>query len=560
MEVESSSPEDLTFGFDDCQSEASETEGGSTAPRKVLRVSRPVDQQIDKVRTELSCSIGAATQILEEKLLDISQALQNDLLGQSQEVVRLINQLGLDIQKDARRWQARHKDRVTSEKDVDSLIQALDKAREKQARSVDAICRDNSISLDMRMKAMIASVAESFDAYLEDAQAQAKKVIRWMKRKGADELKMSRSATRLELQETILLDRCLLDEMRQDLKIRAKTQICELEEQHAMQLAALQKQVADLERSNEVSLLLKSRVDGELAAAKDQIKTLKHLLSSQSPNPQTVGLTDGGFDTDSCSWYTVGSAAEGGPFSPLSQEKDDSDIVENAEAECFSCTSGIDRMPLSTTAVASVTTSSLEGRSANVESSASASTRTKAKDRRRPSQLQRRADHKEKTKELLEQQLAYDVGKVAYREGIIVRVFRHLQKGKVKNLKVRSNRSRLVSWCCPVLLLMICLSHLYKAQLDHECALRTRTERRLKVIQDVIPGLQEELRRAKAKGVASPRAQRQFLPIEAGFQANEEVRLRRHASFFATTRFKLLTFSSSPRVGSGYGGEERIVQ
>ncbi|CAM9152646.1 unnamed protein product, partial [Hapterophycus canaliculatus] len=125
------------------------------------------------------------------------------------------------------------------------------------------------------MKEIVDEMVGAFDRHLEDSAASSKQHFRWMKRRYREKVDVNRAASKIELKDTILLDRCILEDKTKEIDDQYKEDIARLRVEFQLERSTLGKQRRELEQSVEVLRLEKVQAEEDASQAHRYIEALE---------------------------------------------------------------------------------------------------------------------------------------------------------------------------------------------------------------------------------------------------------------------------------------------
>eukprot|EP00752_Nemacystus_decipiens_P001891 g1821.t1 len=135
--------------------------------------------------------------------------------------------------------------------------------------------QDQRESIERNMKDTVDEMISAFDRHLEDSAASAKQQFRWMKRRYREKIDVNRAASRIELKDTILLDRCILEDKAKEMNDLHKEEIARLKVEFQLERSTLRKKHRELEQSVEVLRLEKIQAEEDAFQAHRYIEALE---------------------------------------------------------------------------------------------------------------------------------------------------------------------------------------------------------------------------------------------------------------------------------------------
>eukprot|EP00903_Cladosiphon_okamuranus_P008105 g7812.t1 len=130
-------------------------------------------------------------------------------------------------------------------------------------------------SIEQNMKETVDEMISALDRHLEDSATSAKQQFRWMKRRYREKIDVNRAASRIELKDTLLLDRSILENKTKEIDDRFKEETARLRVEFQMERSSLRKKQRELEQSVEVLRLEKQQAADDAFQAHRYIEALE---------------------------------------------------------------------------------------------------------------------------------------------------------------------------------------------------------------------------------------------------------------------------------------------
>eukprot|EP00953_Heterococcus_sp_UTEX-ZZ885_P014106 8030-Heterococcus_DN1.PRE.1 len=116
---------------------------------------------------------------------------------------------------------------------------------------------------------MIQQLVKAFDTHLEAAAGKTKAHFKWIKQQYRAQVEVTRQANKLELRDTLQLDRVLLSESLRTVTMQGALDVQKQAESYSATMAAMRKSEISMQQSVEVANLLKQKAEAELQIVTD---------------------------------------------------------------------------------------------------------------------------------------------------------------------------------------------------------------------------------------------------------------------------------------------------
>ncbi|CAM9821681.1 unnamed protein product [Scytosiphon promiscuus] len=234
-----------------------------------------MENQLRTMMNGIASSIDVATGVLQETAGEVLQGLMSDLCDTEREVAGQLQSVQTQMSREACAWLHRQSG--------GGLDRVLIEGMELRMAEIDARCfaivvkafQDRRTATESRMKELVDETVGAFDRHLEDSAASSKQHFRWMKRRYREKVDVNRAASRIELKDTILLDRCILEDRTKEIDDRYKEELARLRVEFQLERSTLGKQRRELEQSVEVLRLEKMQAEEDAAQAHRYIEALE---------------------------------------------------------------------------------------------------------------------------------------------------------------------------------------------------------------------------------------------------------------------------------------------
>ncbi|CAM9443367.1 unnamed protein product [Ectocarpus sp. 12 AP-2014] len=261
------------------RSSARELEGGQTTTTNSRRSQSPTTQAMEThcrmMMNGIASSVDVASGLLQESAGEVLRCLVLDVQETERAVAEQLQSVQPELSGEACTWL---KQQAASGLDRGQL-----QAFELRLAGIDTQClasvakalQDQRAAIERRMKETIDEMVSAFDRHLEDSAASTKQHFRWMKRRYREKIDINRAASRIELKDTILLDKCILEDKTKEIRDQYKEEVGRLRVDFQLERSTLRKQCRELEQSIEVLRLEKMQAEEDALQAHRYIEALE---------------------------------------------------------------------------------------------------------------------------------------------------------------------------------------------------------------------------------------------------------------------------------------------
>ncbi|CBJ29045.1 hypothetical protein Esi_0133_0042 [Ectocarpus siliculosus] len=261
------------------RSSARGMEGGQTTTTNSRRSQSPTTQAMEThcrmMMNGIASSVDVASGLLQESAGEVLRCLVLDVQDTERTVAEQLQSVQPELSGEACTWLKQQAAR--------GLDRGQSQAFELRLAGIDTQClasvakafQDQRAAIERRMKETIDEMVSAFDRHLEDSAASTKQNFRWMKRRYREKIDINRAASRIELKDTILLDKCILEDKTKEIRDQYKEEVGRLRVEFQLERSTLRKQCRELEQSVEVLRLEKMQAEEDALQAHRYIEALE---------------------------------------------------------------------------------------------------------------------------------------------------------------------------------------------------------------------------------------------------------------------------------------------
>ncbi|CAM9763224.1 unnamed protein product, partial [Ectocarpus fasciculatus] len=263
------------------RSSAREMEGGQTTTTNSRRSQSPTTQAMEThcrmMMNGIASSVDVASGLLQESAGEVLRCLVIDVQDTERAVAEQLQASAVqpELSGEACTW--------LKQQAASGLDRGQMQAFELRLAGIDTQClasvakafQDQRAAIERRMKETIDEMVSAFDRHLEDSAASTKQHFRWMKRRYREKIDINRAASRIELKDTILLDKCILEDKTKEIHDQFKEEVGRLRVEFQLERSTLRKQCRELEQSIEVLRLEKMQAEEDALQAHRYIEALE---------------------------------------------------------------------------------------------------------------------------------------------------------------------------------------------------------------------------------------------------------------------------------------------
>ncbi|KAG5178940.1 hypothetical protein JKP88DRAFT_328325 [Tribonema minus] len=228
---------------------------------------------------QLESTITKASEDLSAQLRGGSDDLAARAAAAAAATATALRRLHAERARATRTWLIRHRGGF-DDRAIEDFISAQEAAEAARRGAVAAAFEAQCGACAAAGEALAAAAAAAFDAQLERAAAECRAHFAWARRQHRGQLEVVRQASRVELQETLLLDKCLMAEARLQDEKRARRRDTAIAVRHGEELGALRHQLERAQQQLEMANVLRVRAETAAAAATQQAKALEQSLQA----------------------------------------------------------------------------------------------------------------------------------------------------------------------------------------------------------------------------------------------------------------------------------------
>jgi hypothetical protein len=196
------------------------------------------------------------------------ELLVSDISDDSNGTCKTLDSLHAQFSIRARAWLVRNREGL-SPKNIDDFMQKYDTANTQRRDLVITALNERSQLSATKIDTMIQQLVKAFDTHLEAAAGKTRAHFKWIKQQYRAQVEVTRQANKLELRDTLQLDRVLLSESVRTVTMQGALDVQKQAESYSATMAAMRKSEISMQQSVEVANLLKQKAEAELQIVTD---------------------------------------------------------------------------------------------------------------------------------------------------------------------------------------------------------------------------------------------------------------------------------------------------
>ncbi|CAM9233519.1 unnamed protein product, partial [Ectocarpus sp. 4 AP-2014] len=268
------------------RSSARGMEGGQTTTTNSRRPQSPTTQAMEThcrmMMNGIASSVDVASGLLQESAGDVLRCLVLDVQDTERAVAEQLQSVQPELSDEACTWLKQQAASGLDRGQLQAFELRLAGINTQCLASVAKTFQDQRAAIERRMKETIDEMVSAFDRHLEDSAASTKQHFRWMKRRYREKIDINRAASRIELKDTILLDKCILEDKTKEIRDQYKEEVGRLRVEFQLERSTLRKQCRELEQSIEVLRLEKMQAEEDALQARRHIEALEDGVPNHS--------------------------------------------------------------------------------------------------------------------------------------------------------------------------------------------------------------------------------------------------------------------------------------
>jgi hypothetical protein len=196
------------------------------------------------------------------------ELLVSDISDDSNDTCKTLDSLHAQSSVRARAWLVRNREGL-SPINIDDFMQKYDTANTQRRDLVITALNERSQLSATKIDTMIQQLVKAFDTHLEAAAGKTKAHFKWIKQQYRAQVEVTRQANKLELRDTLQLDKVLLSESVRTVTMQGALDVQKQAESYSATMAAMRKSEISMQQSVEVANLLKQKAEAELQIVTD---------------------------------------------------------------------------------------------------------------------------------------------------------------------------------------------------------------------------------------------------------------------------------------------------